>query len=104
MVTRKQRDQRRELQIDAIIVDMAGGVIGPCKMANVSVGGAKLILLGSVEPPNKFDILLTADGTVRRHCEIVWRSERDIGVRFVPSGPVKDRPSEGWTTDLRRLS
>ena len=83
MASKKKRDQRREVRIDAIIVNTAGALVGRCVMINVSASGARLTRLEPPDAPDKFDVVLTRDGTVRRHCEVAWRFEGDVGVRFV---------------------
>ena len=87
----KRIKPRRDVQVDAIIVDMAGALLGRCKLIDVSESGAKLIQLGSTDAPDKFNLVLTRDGKIRRRCEVAWRSERDLGVRFVKSESIEGR-------------
>jgi hypothetical protein len=82
---------RQDVQLDASIVDMAGALVGRCKLVDMSESGAKLIQLGSTDAPNKFNLVLTRDGKIRRRCEVAWRSERDLGVRFVKSESIEGR-------------
>jgi len=86
----KRTKPRRDVQVDAIIVDMAGALLGRCKLIDVSESGAKLIQLEPTDAPDKFNLVL-ADGKIRRRCEVAWRSERDLGVRFVKSESIEGR-------------
>jgi hypothetical protein len=33
--------------------------------------------------PAELVLSLAKDGKVRRHCELVWRKDNEVGVRFV---------------------
>ena len=83
MTSGKRKHRRQAVRIKANIVDTAGLPVGTCVMANVSVGGAKLTQLESIEVPDKFVLVLAGDGTVRRQCDVVWRLEKEIGVKFI---------------------
>jgi hypothetical protein len=82
--------KRHVVKFNAIIVAAGGVLVGECMMADVSEGGARITQLGSTEAPDKFDLILTRNGKVRRCCEVVWRSGRDIGIRLVREAPVQD--------------
>lgn len=60
-----------------------GGGIS-CVVRNVSDAGAALDVASPLGIPDEFDLLVEADGS-RRHCRVVWRTERRIGVSFSPS-------------------
>jgi hypothetical protein len=57
-----------------------------CLVRNVSATGAKLRLPTTKDVPERFTLILSRDGTVKRECCIVWRSDQEVGVRFVRSG------------------
>lgn len=61
----------------------------PCKLMDVSEGGAKLIAAKPDAIPDAFTLRLSRDGAVRRACVVVWRSEKIIGVRFMPNAGAK---------------
>ena len=50
---------------------------------DISKTGAKLTLAGDEQVPDSFVLLLSRDGSVRRHCQIVWRSGINIGIKFI---------------------
>jgi PilZ domain-containing protein len=84
MKASKRKYPRQPFRAEATIVDMAGLRVGTCVMRNVSLGGAGLKPSEFIEVPDKFFLLLARNGTVRRHCEVVWRLESEIGIRFIP--------------------
>ena len=79
----KRKENRQDVKVAAIIIDAANKILGQCTIVNISDSGAKLAPLMATETPCRFDLVLTRGGTVRRHCEIVWRSETEIGVIFL---------------------
>jgi hypothetical protein len=90
-MTQRRKATRHFVTIKAIIVDTAGKLVGECVMVDVSASGARLSQLGSTEVPDKFDLVLTRNGTVRRKCEVVRRSEQDLGIRFFPTKSVQSQ-------------
>ncbi len=52
-----------------------------CTIRNLSETGAKLSVTSSIGIPQRFDLALQ-DGR-RFACDIAWRTETEIGVRFV---------------------
>jgi hypothetical protein len=52
-----------------------------CTVRNLSDGGALLEVGSSVGIPNQF-ILIIKPETIRKSCEVKWRSEKNIGVKF----------------------
>jgi hypothetical protein len=58
-------------------------------MLDVSACGARLELETAATLPNKFMLLLSHDGGLRRECCIVWRSENAVGIKFHPPFPTK---------------
>jgi hypothetical protein len=54
-----------------------------CVICDVSDGGARLSAAAPhKELPDRFTLVLAAS-TVQRRCEVVWRDECFVGVRFV---------------------
>jgi hypothetical protein len=52
-----------------------------CVVKNVSDGGAGLDVASPIGIPDEFDLVMTGDHTTR-HCWVVWRKAKKIGVRF----------------------
>lgn len=53
-----------------------------CTIRNLSDTGALLEIASPIGIPDQF-ILIIKPETIRRSCEVKWRSERTIGVKFV---------------------
>jgi PilZ domain-containing protein len=53
-----------------------------CRMTNVSEGGARITVAPGAQVPNTFTLHLGGSHHARRTCEVVWRSDGDVGVRF----------------------
>lgn len=80
-----RRGSERRLQHDhvpALIVNLDGSAIEGCAMVDISETGAQLMLREAIQIPNQFILLLSKDGKVRRHCEVVWREGKMLGIRF----------------------
>jgi hypothetical protein len=73
----------------ALIVGVEGSIVAECMTLNVSANGASLLLPPSVEVPDSFDLILAKIGGVRRQCEVTWRSDKGVGVRFVRPSQVE---------------
>jgi hypothetical protein len=54
----------------------------PCTVRNLSATGAHLRAEGSINAPNTFELLIELDG-FEANCEVLWRKDKDIGVRFL---------------------
>jgi PilZ domain-containing protein len=65
----------------AILSD--GSILSKCTVLDVSSSGAKIALQTPIEVPEKFILLMSKGGKVRRQCQVVRRSETEIGVQFV---------------------
>jgi hypothetical protein len=76
-----RKHRRRSLSYSAKI--RADGSEVSCTMSDVSESGARLILAGNQQIPDRFVLLLAADDGPRRHCQVVWRDATIVGVRFV---------------------
>lgn len=54
----------------------------PCTVRNLSATGAHLRAEGSINTPNTFELLIELDG-FEANCEVLWRKDKEIGVRFL---------------------
>jgi hypothetical protein len=57
-------------------------------MKDVSTGGARLAHAIADEVPDQLLLTLSKDGAVRRRCQVAWRRENQLGVRFLAIEPV----------------
>ncbi len=58
-----------------------------CILRDISTGGGRISAEVIHDVPDKFVLLLSADGRVARLCETQWRFDNQIGVRFL-KGPI----------------
>ena len=54
----------------------------PCTVRDISDGGARLRVTSSLLAPDTFELIIESEG-LEADCEVVWRDESQIGVRFV---------------------
>ena len=76
--------KRKALIHRALLVLDDKSSLRDCVVLDLSDGGARL----QVDPaplPEKFTLLLSRNGTVRRACHLVWQKDQEIGVQFVKS-------------------
>lgn len=53
-----------------------------CQIADVSKGGAHIVLENDQELAASFLLLFTPTGYPRRNCDLIWHDGTDVGVRF----------------------
>lgn len=54
----------------------------PCVVLDISNGGARLDVHHSASIPQRFRLVIDLEGT-ERTCEVVWRRENSVGVKFI---------------------
>jgi hypothetical protein len=70
----------RNRVLKAGTIEFDGGAIN-CVVRNISNAGAALDVTSPLGIPERFNLISQADG-VHRHCHIIWRKEKRIGVAF----------------------
>ena len=60
-----------------------GEQLRECVVWDESATGARLVVDNPAEFPERFYIYLALDFRSRRHCRVVWRSDRELGVQYV---------------------
>jgi len=80
---------REQVNFSAWIAIGKGTVTLPCTVIDVSDDGARIELASPAGLPNDVYLFITKDGSRRRRCRITWRSETQIGVRYM--GPIEAR-------------
>ena len=65
-------------------VHIATGLGPPlkCGMKDVSEAGARIVVSDSKASPQEFLLLLNAG--LARWCRVTWRSDKEIGIEFIP--------------------
>jgi len=76
----EHRTAPRHRVLKAGTIEFGGGGID-CTVRNLSDSGAALDVASPVGIPDSFDLVITAEH-LRKHCRVVWRKEKRIGVTF----------------------
>ena len=84
----RRRAPRRKVSAAGYLYTGDGWPLGACRMKDVSRGGAKLAHSIAGDLPNEFLLALSKDGAVRRRCRVAWRTENQLGVRFLAIEPA----------------
>jgi hypothetical protein len=83
----RRKHMRKSFRHSANLVHPDGKPICGCTMHDISETGARLTV-GSrsdrdgAHLPPKFILAISKSGNVFRRCEIVWRNNDEVGVRF----------------------
>ena len=85
----RSKDRRRVLKA-GVIAYSGRHVTLSCGIRDLSEGGARLIVEGSVAAPDTFELLSDSDG-LEVPCLVVWRRGMEVGVRFVSPPRYVDR-------------
>ncbi len=82
MSKESRKHVRRVVRQPAAILN-DGSILSECMVLDVSASGAKIEIKAPNEVPEQFILLLSRDGKVRRQCQVIRRSEADVGVQFI---------------------
>ena len=77
----RRGEPRRKVARTATIMDQGSPSPVPCVILDVSGSGARLDVHASATVPQRFKLLIDVDGS-ERLCEVVWRRQNAVGVRF----------------------
>jgi hypothetical protein len=80
---REQRKHPRRKVHMAVKMDTGHSQLRDCIMLDISPGGARIAIDDPQNVPDEMKIWLTSHGGPYRHCRLVWRSDAEIGVRFI---------------------
>ena len=81
-MTRDQRKSRRRPISYLAKLELRPGKAVGCILSDISDTGARLEVPYPDKVPDRFRLWLTADGSARRTCQVVWRKTREMGVKF----------------------
>ena len=79
MDDKDEKSRHRTFKGGSITFDR--GVVD-CIIRNLSETGALLEVLNPAGIPDRFNLIIKPE-TIRRSCEVAWRTERNIDVKFV---------------------
>jgi PilZ domain-containing protein len=78
-----RKDPRQVFHYNARIATGPNAPQIKCSIADISKGGAHLLLESDEPLPAEFLLLFTPKGWPRRKCLVVRRNGHDVGVKFV---------------------
>jgi hypothetical protein len=78
---RRSHPRRRVLKSGTIAFNDRFSAL-PCTVRDLSETGAHLRVEGTINVPNTFLLIIDLDG-LEANCEVLWRKDKDIGVRFL---------------------
>jgi hypothetical protein len=61
----------------------AGRADRECRVLDISLAGAKVVVEVSAGIPDSFELAFFRSANLRRVCEVVWRTGKVLGVKFV---------------------
>jgi hypothetical protein len=77
-----ERNASRRRMLKAGVIAYSGRhVTLTCVVRDLSDRGARLVVDGSVDAPDTFELLIAIDG-LEVDCRVVWRRAREVGVIF----------------------
>jgi hypothetical protein len=85
MVSHQKRKFNRKAFERMAALDLGdGSATTTCEVLDISDGGARLrpLMCAPDALPEKFTLLLSSCGRVRRQCAVMWRSDAELGVKF----------------------
>jgi len=86
-VERRSAQRHRTLKAGHIAFNRAGTI--DCRVRNLSEIGACLEVAGQVGIPDEFTLLIEYDH-LKRRCRVMWRSPKQLGVKFIPEAVVAE--------------
>jgi hypothetical protein len=104
MSAEKRGAARKHVRMEGLIVDTDGTVICRCLMLDISSSGAKLAMKDVSDVPDTFNLILSKKGGVRRQCEVAWRAEKTLGVRFILTPSFETEAISYMNDALARIS
>jgi hypothetical protein len=90
--TEKRKNPRRPVRYPATIEVEGGAAPLPCTLCDASDEGAQIQIKDPASLPDEFTLVLGYDGTARRNCKVMWRSDVQVGVEFKKPPKPESRP------------
>jgi hypothetical protein len=78
-----RKEPRKHVSRVCWIVTSAASQPQQCQLTDASDSGGKIAFPNIDKVPDKFILLLTENGTAARKCEVVWRKDNEIGLKFL---------------------
>jgi hypothetical protein len=78
-----KREVRKSLRQSGWITLDGGFAARPCVVQDMSGSGAKITLDDSSALAGRLRLAFSRDARTGRHCEVVWRRGKSLGLKFV---------------------
>jgi hypothetical protein len=104
MSAEKRKNARKDMQLKGLILGVDGAIVCQCMVVNISQTGAKLLCKVPNGVPDSFILLLSKNNGVRRVCDVMWRSSKTIGVRFLQQSAADPATASFVDDALARIS
>lgn len=88
----KRQSPRQRVNYPAWIDTGDGGEVQNCTLFDISGHGARIVVKQPDAMPEEFSLVLSNDGSIRRRCRVVWRSDAQVGVQYLGEANLH------WTT------
>jgi len=82
MVPDKRFERRSPLDIRCWILVGSNLADVECRVVDISDSGAKVTVPDGLNLEGELKLFLTQDGAVWRTCDVVWRKDCEVGLRF----------------------
>jgi hypothetical protein len=85
MVGREHRRHNRKIFGQIAALDVGDGSASTaCEIIDISEGGARLrpMMCAPESMPDSFNLWISKSGKVLRRCNVAWRSDTEVGVKF----------------------
>ena len=79
----KERDPRKSLRQPGWVTFEGGFATRQCIVEDLSASGAKITTEEPVVLPASFRVAFARDARTGRNCDVVWRRNQTVGVKFV---------------------
>src|SRR5438132_8528375 len=79
----KRKNLRRFISYPALIDLGDGSPPRACTFCDASQNGAQLAVADPNSVPDEFILVLSSGGAARRRCRVAWRTENQVGVKFL---------------------
>src|SRR4051794_17171703 len=82
MASDKRLQRRSTLNLRCWIFVGANVADAECRIVDISDTGAKITVPDGLSLDGELMLFLTQDGAVSRTCDVVWRKDCEVGLRF----------------------
>jgi hypothetical protein len=90
MLQERRKEKRHVINRIAKFQSEVGALPRDCLITDMSRSGARIFAEG-VEVPDRFSLLISGEGGIRRDCRVMWRLGGEVGLEFIGPPRVERR-------------